>query len=89
MDLPSLVAGSTVPGDVRAAVDELVRHKSATREMGAIAVPQVLPDFVEAELRLAETALAEPRPAREGRETAWSLADGAFRRLVDRREPVG
>ncbi len=89
MDLPTLVAGSAVPGDVRAAVDELVRHKSAAREMGAIAVPRVLPDFVEAELRLAEAALAEPGRAREGRESAWSLADGAFRRLVDRREPVG
>ncbi|MFE7508296.1 DNA polymerase beta superfamily protein [Promicromonospora sp. NPDC057488] len=89
MDLSTLVAGSAVPGDVRAAVEELVRHKSATREMGAIVVPEVLPRFVEAELGLAETALAEPRPARESRESAWSLADGAFRRLVDRREPVG
>jgi predicted nucleotidyltransferase len=89
MDLPALVAGSAVPDDVRAAVEELVRHKSATREMGAIAVPDVLTGFVEAELRLAEAALSEPRPAWESRENAWSLADDAFRRLVDRRQPVG
>lgn len=84
MDLPALVAGAAVPVDVRAAVEELVRHKSAAREMGAIAVPDVLPEFVEAELRLAEATLADTAPSRAygARDRAWSLADDVFRRLV-------
>ncbi|MFJ3407920.1 DNA polymerase beta superfamily protein [Promicromonospora sp. NPDC090134] len=92
MDLPTLVAGCALPADVRAAVEELVRHKSASREMGSIAVPDVLLDFVEAELARAEATLAEPRPPRAGgaRDRAWSLADDLFRRLVGGvPQPVG
>ncbi|GAA2243521.1 hypothetical protein GCM10010413_53000 [Promicromonospora sukumoe] len=91
MDLPSLVAGAALPDDVREAVGDLVRSKARTREMGSIAVPRLLLDFVEAELVRAEAALSDALPARRGaaRDRAWSLAEDAFLRLVDRREPVG
>lgn len=86
MDLPTLVAGAAVPDDVREAVDDLVRRKSLTREMGSLPVPRVLLDFVEAELHGVEAKLAEASPpaADADRERAWALAEHAFRRLVGR-----
>ncbi|GAA4695258.1 hypothetical protein APR04_002522 [Promicromonospora umidemergens] len=84
MDLPTLVAEAAVPEDVRMAVDELIGHKSRTREMGALVVPDILLAFVEAELCRAEADLPEPRTpeADESRARAWALAEDAFRRLV-------
>jgi predicted nucleotidyltransferase len=84
MDLPTLVAGAAVPDGVRAAVDELIDRKSLTRELGALVVPDVLLDFVEAELRHAEADLPERRSpdADEARTRAWTVAEEAFRRLV-------
>lgn len=86
MDLPTLVAQASVPDDVRAAVDELIGHKSRTRELGSLVVPDLLLAFVEAELRSAEAGSPGPRSAAaaadEARARAWTLAEGAFRRLV-------
>lgn len=84
MDLPTLVAGAAVPDGVRAAVDELIGRKARTREMGALAVPDVLLAFVEAELRHTEAALPESRSPGpdDARDRAWTLAEDAFRRLV-------
>ncbi|MGW8568469.1 nucleotidyltransferase domain-containing protein [Isoptericola sp. NPDC055881] len=55
MDLPTLVAESSVPADVRAAVTEVVALKSVTRELGAGDPPAVLERFVDAELDRATT----------------------------------
>lgn len=84
MDLPTLVAEAALPEGLRAAVDELIDHKSHTREMGSIVVPDVLLDFVETELWTAEVMLSDStQPGRgEARERAWTLAEDAFRRLI-------
>lgn len=82
MDLPTLVAGAAVPDDVRAAVDELIGRKSITREMGALAVPDILLSFVESELRHAEADLSESRSPHAENARGWALAEDAFRRLV-------
>ncbi|MFC7022817.1 DNA polymerase beta superfamily protein [Promicromonospora thailandica] len=81
MDLPTLAAGAALPDDVRTAVDDLVRRKARSRELDSLVLPEVLPGFVDAELRRAEAASA-PDAADPGRDQAWALAEGAFRSLV-------
>ncbi len=85
MDLPALLAGASVSDDVAVAARELVTLKARTREMGSIAVPGVLLDFVETELLTAEATLADSTSAGvgAGREHAWALAEAAFLRLID------
>jgi predicted nucleotidyltransferase len=88
IDLPELLAGSSVPDDVAVAAGELVARKARTREIGSIAVPELLRDFVQTELLTAEATLAgAPSPslspeADGGRGQAWARAEAAFLRLV-------
>lgn len=57
MDVRTLLAESDLPGDLVAAVLELVELKSRTREMGAGAAPALVAAFVEAEFDRAATRL--------------------------------
>lgn len=84
MDLPTLAAEAELPEGLRALVDELIRRKSHTRELGSVVVQDALLDFVETELRTAEAMLPDSRPpgSGEARERAWTLAEEAFRRLI-------
>jgi predicted nucleotidyltransferase len=84
MDLPTLVSEAELPEGLGALVEELIGRKSRTREMGPLAVQDVLLDFVETELRTAEAMLPDSRSqgAGEARERAWTLAEEAFRRLI-------
>jgi predicted nucleotidyltransferase len=50
MDLPTLLADSTVPSPVRHATADLIELKARTREMGTGAAPDVLQRFVADEL---------------------------------------
>lgn len=54
MDLPTLLAESSVPGEVAAAADELIAAKARTRELGAGTPPAILTRFVADELAGAE-----------------------------------
>jgi predicted nucleotidyltransferase len=84
MDLPTLAAEAELPEGLRALVDELIRRKSHTRELGSVVVQDALLDFVETELRTAEAMLPDSRPpgSGEARERAWTLAEEAFRGLI-------
>ncbi|WP_052226936.1 nucleotidyltransferase domain-containing protein [Microbacterium mangrovi] len=50
MDLPTLLAESSVTSQIRDAASELIAAKAVTRELGAGTPPGVLEDFVAAEL---------------------------------------
>ncbi|MCZ2264660.1 nucleotidyltransferase domain-containing protein [Isoptericola sp. QY 916] len=77
MDLPTLVAESSLPANVRAAVTDVVALKAVTRELGAATPPAVLERFVDAELDRA-AAFDEPGPVRDTTE-ARARADALFR----------
>ena len=54
MDLPTLLAESSVSDDVRDAALDLIALKAQTRELGTGTPPAVLDRFVTAELERAE-----------------------------------
>lgn len=80
MDLPTLLAESTVADEIRDAAASLIALKSVTRELGSGRPPAVLERFVADELAAAEVydSLAPTKDPRAVRERA----DAVFRALV-------
>lgn len=62
MHFPALIAQCDPPESIRALVDELIRRKAATRELGTGVLPPELASFIDAEFVAAEAAFdTEPR----------------------------
>ena len=77
MDLPGLLAGVAVPGEVVAAVEALRQTKAAATEADAVSRQVPLDRF------LGETlAVPAPRPPAWDTASALAAADAAFRGLV-------
>ena len=77
MDLPSLLAGVAVPGEVVAAVEALRRAKEATTEADVVPRQAVLDGFLSEAL-----AIPAPRPPVWDTAPALAAADDSFRKLV-------
>ncbi|MFE7405336.1 DNA polymerase beta superfamily protein [Isoptericola sp. NPDC057559] len=80
MDLPTLVAESSLPAGVRSPVADVVALKAVTRELGVATPPAVLERFVDAELDRAG-AFDDMAPAVDLVE-ARARADEVFRAEV-------
>ncbi len=85
MHLAGLLAAVPVPDDVRAAVDELVAAKAATRELGLAAIPSPLAAYLEAQLATEPWLDARPDAATVAR--ARRDATDVFRRTVRTHAP--
>ncbi|MFB7892082.1 DNA polymerase beta superfamily protein [Microbacterium sp. NPDC056044] len=81
MDLPTLLAQSSVTDEIRDAAADLIALKSVTRELGEGEAPAVLQRFAAHELERAEQ-FESAAPAKDQREVR-ERADDVFRRLVD------
>lgn len=80
MDLPALLAESSVPPSVTDAATELIAAKAVTRELGTGTPPAVLTEFVASELDSAahfETLAPQRDPA-----VVREIADDYFRRQL-------
>jgi predicted nucleotidyltransferase len=77
MHFPTLVAGSDLPADVVAVIDELLARKAVTRELGSGALPQPIGTLIDAEFAIARDHWAgEPwRPS----PSTIAAADALFR----------
>ena len=80
MHLNALVAACDLPSALRRLVDELVRRKSTTRELGREPLPADLLAFADAELALARDAPVDTADPAEARQAA----DALFREVVAR-----
>lgn len=80
MHFPTLLAESEPSAEVTGLVADLVARKARTREMGTGSMPPALLAFIDAELALAEGAVAGSEP--KDRRAAAEAADALYRRLV-------
>lgn len=85
MNFPALMAACEPPAAVRAAGDDLLVRKAATRELGVAPMPEVIASFIDGELREAEqnfdTGLVTITDA------ARTSAEAFFRAAVRRFDP--
>jgi predicted nucleotidyltransferase len=84
MDVVTLLTESEVTDRAARDVRDLVDLKSATRELGAAAVPSELRQFVDAELSRADQATAGQSRSASERAAAWHRAESTFIELVRR-----
>ncbi len=82
MDLPTLLAESTVERAVTEATTELIAVKARTRELGTGTPPEVLVRFVDAELDLARPF--DDLPPENTSVEAHTRADAYFLGELDR-----
>lgn len=86
MDLPTLLAETSVPPDVEAIAHELVTLKAETRELGSGEVPAVLGDYIKESLEEGLNCF-EDRVVRDEAAVRGIAAD-FFRRTVAQYQPV-
>jgi predicted nucleotidyltransferase len=80
MHLPTLVAESDLPVDVRALIAELLARKAVTRELGSGPLPPPIGGLIDAEFALTRDRLPDERWRAEPEVIA--AADDLFRRWV-------
>jgi len=81
MHFPTVLAECDPPADLRAEVEDMIRRKATTRELGSAPVPPVVRRFIEDELEIARQDVA--RVASTGTDAgAREAAAMLFRELV-------
>jgi len=82
MDLPTLLAESDLSAVLRAMVDQLIRDKAHTRELGSAPLPAVIGEFIAEEFETARAAVPDApfRLRPDAKEEAEALFRSAIRR---------
>jgi predicted nucleotidyltransferase len=81
MHFPTLAAQSDLPSEVLTMIDELLRHKALTRELGVGPVPQVIGAIIDSEFSLARELWSDR--ARRGDLELREVACRFFRRWIE------
>lgn len=83
MNFPLLMAESAPPDDVAALVEDLLRRKAITHELGTEPLPTAISRFIDEEFALARTQFERPDavPSPQAREAAERLYQQIVRRL--------
>ena len=86
MHFPTLVDACALPAALRGEIDELLRRKAVTRELGTAPVAPALLAFADDEIAIAQQVT---RPGGEPSATAMRAADVAFCEVLGRFAPEG
>ncbi len=85
MHFPTLMIECSPPDDVRQIVDDLIRRKAETRELGEAPLPRPVERFIDGEFALARETLHERAPRIDPE--AKQAAEALFRSSVERLAP--
>jgi uncharacterized protein len=80
MHFPTLLAGSDVPGEVRAIIEDLLARKAVTKELGQAPLPAPVRSFIEAEFATTVDLVPASSPHRTAE--VIEAADALFRRFL-------